>query len=255
VDLYSVDLGAVERVEVIYGGSDSKYNVTGAVGGVINIITVKKQPPGWHIDAGISTMGSFPGASVEKSGAKAGPAWQDLADTQNYTLSGGAGFDNYAGAGMNRVEVNAEEVPLPGWADASGRYALKALEVLGRDNWDLSVLYCGDAYIRTLNARYRNLDEATDILSFPLGETLVEEGERRYLPGDIVISLDTLAKNAEYFETPRDEELRRLLIHGILHLDGMDHHTNEKTEPMLLLQETILANLAGEKILTGSCAP
>jgi probable rRNA maturation factor len=150
---------------------------------------------------------------------------------------------------MNRVEVNAEEVPLPAWADASGRFALKALEVLGRDGWDLSVLYCGDAFIKTLNARYRDHDEPTDVLSFPLGETLTEGEEQRYLPGDIVISLDTLAKNAGYFEIPQDEELRRLLIHGILHLDGMDHASNEQTEPMLMLQEKILANLSGERIL------
>jgi probable rRNA maturation factor len=150
---------------------------------------------------------------------------------------------------MNRVESNAQEVPLPPWADASGRFALKALEALGRDGWDLSVLYCNDPFIKDLNARYRNRDEATDILSFPLGETLVEDEEQRYLPGDIVISLETLEKNARSFEIPPDEELRRLLIHGILHLDGMDHSTNEKTEPMLLLQEKILANLAGERII------
>jgi probable rRNA maturation factor len=150
---------------------------------------------------------------------------------------------------MNKVEVNAEEVPLPSWAAASGRFALKALDELGRDGWDLSLLYCGDAFIKNLNARYRDRDEATDVLSFPLGETLREGEEQRYLPGDIVISLDTLVQNAEYFEIPQDEELRRLLIHGILHLDGMDHVSNEKTEPMLLLQEKILANLAGERII------
>jgi probable rRNA maturation factor len=148
---------------------------------------------------------------------------------------------------MNRVEVNAEEVPLPSWADASGRFALKALEELGRDGWDLSVLYCGDPFITALNAQYRRLDEPTDILSFPLGEKVVEGEEERFLPGDIVISLETLAKNAEYFKIPQDEELRRLLIHGILHLDGMDHTSNEQHEPMLLLQEKILANLAGER--------
>ncbi|MDR3247589.1 MAG: rRNA maturation RNase YbeY [Treponema sp.] len=150
---------------------------------------------------------------------------------------------------MNRVEVNAEEVPLPPWAEASSRFALKTLEALGRDNWDLSVLYCNDPFIKNLNAQYRNRDEATDVLSFPQGATLVEDEGQRYLPGDIVISLETLEKNAHYFEVPQDEELRRLLIHGILHLDGMDHGSNEETEPMLLLQEKILANLAGERII------
>jgi probable rRNA maturation factor len=64
-----------------------------------------------------------------------------------------------------------------------------------------------------------------------------------------VISLETLRENAEYFRTPEEEELRRLLIHGILHLDGMDHTTNNEKEPMLQLQERLLVRLAGERVL------
>ena len=151
---------------------------------------------------------------------------------------------------MNRAAVNAEEVPLPAWSESAGRYALKALAALGRDNWDLSILLCGDETIKKLNARYRGRDEATDVLSFALGvEEAGEDGGARYLPGDIVISLDTLKENARYFETGEDEELRRLLIHGILHLDGMDHLTNGEAEPMLVLQENILARLREERIL------
>jgi probable rRNA maturation factor len=151
---------------------------------------------------------------------------------------------------MNRVEVNAEEVPLPEWADLSKNFVLKVLDAIHRNSWDVSVLFCNDPYIQSLNRRFRQKDEPTDILSFPLGET-VKDGAAgsRYLPGDIAISLETLAENARYFNTGQDEELRRLLIHGILHLDGMDHETNDETEPMLQLQEKILADLAGERIL------
>jgi probable rRNA maturation factor len=150
---------------------------------------------------------------------------------------------------MNRVEVGAEELPLPAWAEKSGDFVTRVLEALGRDGWDLSILYCGDPFIRILNARYRGRDEATDVLSFPQGEDFPPlPGERR-LAGDIVISLDTLTENSGFFGVSMDEELRRLLIHGILHLDGMDHKTNEKTEPMLRLQEEILDNLAGERII------
>jgi probable rRNA maturation factor len=150
---------------------------------------------------------------------------------------------------MNRVETNAQEIPLPAWAGRAEEFARRVLERLGRDGWDLSLLFCGDAYIRSLNARYRQRDEPTDILSFPMGETLEENGERRYLGGDIVISLESWAENARFFGVSPDEELRRLLIHGILHLDGMDHLTNEKTEPMLLLQEKILESLPAGPIL------
>jgi probable rRNA maturation factor len=150
---------------------------------------------------------------------------------------------------VNRVETNAEEIPLPAWAGRAEKFILRVLEELGRDGWDLSLLFCGDSCIRSLNARYRQRDEPTDILSFPMGETLEEQGERRYLSGDIVVSLETWMENARFFGVSPDEELRRLLIHGILHLDGMDHPTNEKTEPMLLLQEKILESLPAERIL------
>ncbi|MDR1444685.1 MAG: rRNA maturation RNase YbeY [Treponema sp.] len=154
---------------------------------------------------------------------------------------------------MNRVEANAEEVPLPPWSAASLRFVRKVLKALDRDRWELSILYCSDRFIRGLNSRYRNHDEATDILSFPQEHSPPpgSPGKRRgyYAAGDIAISLDTLVKNAEYFGIPADEELRRLLIHGILHLTGMDHRTNEESEPMLLLQEKILTNLTEERII------
>ena len=150
---------------------------------------------------------------------------------------------------MNRVEVNAEEVPLPPWTEELRNFALLVLDALGKENWDLSVLLCGGGRMRDLNSRYRGKDEGTDVLSFGMGETVEDEGELRYLCGDIAISLSALEENARYFETAEDKELRRLLIHGILHLEGMDHETIEGTEPMLRLQEKILTDLAGTRIL------
>jgi probable rRNA maturation factor len=158
---------------------------------------------------------------------------------------------------MNRVDFSAAEVPLPPWRSRAKSFILKVLKILNRDGWDLSVLFCGSAYIQSLNARYRNRNEATDVLSFALGETAgihaglpaKSETRNRYLPGDIVISLENLEENALQFGVSGDEELRRLLIHGILHLDGMDHGTNRPGEPMLRLQEKILAELSGERII------
>ena len=147
---------------------------------------------------------------------------------------------------MNRVKADAQEVSLPSWSDSLCSFALKALEKIKRDNWELSILLCGNKTITELNAQYRNKNEPTDILSFCLGET-AKDGF--YLPGDIVISLDTLCENSKCFNTPQDEELRRLIIHGILHLDGMDHKTTEKDEPMLKLQEKIFTALKNERII------
>jgi len=154
---------------------------------------------------------------------------------------------------MNHVAVNVEEIPRPEWVESLASYALKVLDEIGRGNWELSVLLCGDETIKALNARYRNKDEPTDVLSFELGaEETCADGSIRCFPGDIVISLETLRENARYFQTSEDEELRRLLIHGILHLNGMDHESNDSAEPMIVLQERILEKLKGERILGGS---
>jgi probable rRNA maturation factor len=141
---------------------------------------------------------------------------------------------------MNRVDICAEGAELPEWAGPAGEFAAAVCDKLSCDNWDVSVLFCNDAFIRGLNKRFRNKDEPTDVLSFPLGGTFTEDGEQRYASGDIVISLETLAANSKTFNVDADEELRRLLIHGLLHLKGFDHATNAPEEEMLLLQERLL---------------
>ena len=150
---------------------------------------------------------------------------------------------------MNRVVISAEGTPLPSWSDSARGFALKVLDEIKRGNWELSILLCENKTITALNSRYRNIAEPTDILSFNLGETVQEGKNSVYLPGDIAISLETLAENARYFQISEDEELRRLLIHGILHLDGMDHKTTDTDEPMLVLQEDILNRLKDERII------
>jgi len=153
---------------------------------------------------------------------------------------------------MNRVDLSFEGVSELAWADSLIAFTLAVLEKLGKEGWDVSLLICDDPFIRDLNARYRSKDEATDVLSFVLGEWTPDEGEgKRWAAGDIAISLDTLEKNAIYFGVGRDEELRRLVIHGVLHLAGMDHEDNDSDRPMLLLQEKLLVELAEMNIMIG----
>jgi probable rRNA maturation factor len=150
---------------------------------------------------------------------------------------------------MNNVTVNAQEIELPSWSGSIKSFALKVLDEIKRENWELSILLCNDKTITELNSKYRNKNEPTDILSFNLGEQMQNGENSVYLPGDIVISLDTMRENTEYFAVNEDEELRRLVIHGILHLDGMDHQTLDEKEPMLILQEKILKRFKDEHIL------
>ena len=130
-------------------------------------------------------------------------------------------------------------------------FLLKVLENQGKDKWEVSVLFTGDAFIPKLNREYRAKDEPTDVLSFAQvdsKETFPAKGGRFYA-GDIVISMETLAKNAEYFSISMNEELKRLLVHGVLHLSGMEHENNNPDQPMLVMQEKILNQFTGVVLL------
>ena len=95
-DIEHIDLNTIERIEVIYGGSDSKYNVSGALGGVINIITVKKQTAGLKLNGSLANTSAIPGEYRDRSNEKQDPHWEDLIDTQNYSLSAAYGAELFS---------------------------------------------------------------------------------------------------------------------------------------------------------------
>ena len=128
--------------------------------------------------------------------------------------------------------------------ELSSRLA-KMVEILDVKG-DFSLTFVSDGEIRDLNREYRDRDEATDVLtfrlkddsSFPSFDFMDEE------LGDIFISLDAVSRNAETFSVPLIEELTRVMLHGILHLLGFDHESNDFTkEEMLIRQEDILSTL------------
>ena len=139
----------------------------------------------------------------------------------------------------NRIFISFEGLESPDWLEGTESFVLAILEKLKKHNWDLSIFFCNNKIIQKLNKQYRNLDESTDVLSFIMAET----AEGRFLPGDIVISVEKAEENAQDFGVSPAEELQRLLIHGILHLTGMDHASDEKDEPMLILQEQLLKEI------------
>lgn len=85
----------------------------------------------------------------------------------------------------------------------------------------VSVLFCADRRMRSLNRRYRGKDLSTDVLAFPAGAA-----GNGYL-GDIVISVPYAAREARRRAEPASREMDRLLLHGLLHLMGYDHETDE----------------------------
>lgn len=90
---------------------------------------------------------------------------------------------------------------------------------------ELSLSFTDDNDIRELNRAYRGKDKATDVLSFSQLEVTDEEIEHLHptILGDIVISLDTTKAQALELNVSFEDELKRLLIHGVLHLFGYDH--------------------------------
>ena len=87
-------------------------------------------------------------------------------------------------------------------------FALNVLKHLKKENWDVSILFCFDPFIQELNKIYRNIDSPTDVLSFEMGEYYEDKNEeKRYVAGDIVISLDSLKKNATNFSVSENEDL------------------------------------------------
>jgi vitamin B12 transporter len=95
-DLSQIDPNSVERIEVIYGGSDSKYNVSGSLGGIVNIITVKNQKSGLRFGGSASNTSALPGEYRKNDGTTGSAHWEDLLDTQNYTVFAGFGAEKYS---------------------------------------------------------------------------------------------------------------------------------------------------------------
>ena len=134
------------------------------------------------------------------------------------------------------------------------RAILKKIVAYYGEKRDCSVTFVTDNEIQELNREYREIDAPTDILTFRLDDApsfpiSFEEEDVDFLNneemGDIFISLDTMRRNAEEFGVKNEEELSRLLLHGILHLRGLDHKTNDfEKEEMLKEQEEVLTKLS-----------
>ncbi|HEX4064464.1 MAG TPA: rRNA maturation RNase YbeY [Acidobacteriaceae bacterium] len=90
----------------------------------------------------------------------------------------------------------------------------------------VSVLLTSDKEIRRLNRQFRHKDKATDVLSFPALAFSAPEAAKKPIAGDLAISVDTAARQAEEFGYPLATELQILVLHGLLHLAGFDHETD-----------------------------
>lgn len=132
--------------------------------------------------------------------------------------------------------------------DHLAEFAGSILEDFNRKRHEVNIVLCNDDFIRSLNRKYRGKDSATDVLSF----SQEEDGEEDFFDGldevehpenggkalgDIIISLETAARQSREFEVTEEEELGRLVIHGMLHLLGFDHETSKQDEKKMFARQ------------------
>jgi probable rRNA maturation factor len=122
------------------------------------------------------------------------------------------------------------------------RHAIaQAAHVVRAPDAELAVALTDDAAIRALNNRWRGLDKATNVLSFPAPAAL--RGDAPVHLGDIAIAYETMAGEAKNEGKPFGNHLAHLAVHGFLHLLGYDHESEPEAEAMEQQERAILARL------------
>lgn len=118
------------------------------------------------------------------------------------------------------------------------------------DSAEVSVMFCNNETIKEINYEWRSLNQATDVLSFPLHQGL-REGKKivdeEFLLGDIIISLERAQEQAMEFAHSLEREILYLFVHGLLHLLGYDHGEDEEQIEMRRCEETLLALVGAER--------
>jgi probable rRNA maturation factor len=135
------------------------------------------------------------------------------------------------------ITFQAENVALPNIRKrATSNWIKVVAEKYGKKAGDISYIFCDDAKILEINQTYLHHDFYTDIITFDYSE-----GNR--ISGDIFISIDTVRSNAEKFETNFDEELHRVIIHGILHLCELKDKSEDDSKKMRKAEDEALSML------------
>lgn len=116
------------------------------------------------------------------------------------------------------------------------------------DMTEVDITIVDDEEIHTLNREYRNVDRPTDVLSFALDEGEEDEpelidGPEEHLLGDIIISAETAQRQGEEFGHGLEREIVYLTVHGLLHLLGYDHMTDEDKKIMRAKEEEALREI------------
>ena len=138
------------------------------------------------------------------------------------------------------ITYNAENVKFPKIKRRETTAWIKRVAAsYGRKVGEIGYLFCDDEKILEVNREYLQHDYYTDIITFDYDEADI-------ISGDLVISLDTVKSNAELFHKNYDEELHRVIIHGILHLCGINDKGPGEREIMEAAENKALAMRTAE---------
>ncbi len=142
---------------------------------------------------------------------------------------------------MNEVTIYNETDLEFVYQDIIEKVINKALEIEGLKKASCSIIIVDNSYIHKLNKEYRGIDRVTDVISFALEDdkSMIIPDEIRLL-GDIYISIDKAKEQAEEYGHSLERELCFLSVHGLYHLLGYDHETEEEAEVMFKKQEEVL---------------
>jgi probable rRNA maturation factor len=132
------------------------------------------------------------------------------------------------------------------WKNVAGvnsiarRAVAEAAAMLSTTGAELAIVLTDDSAIRQLNRLWRGIDAATDVLSFPAGQTFDQPPHL----GDIVLAYETIAREARAERKPFAHHLAHLVVHGFLHLLGYDHARDAEAEAMQSVERQVLQRLA-----------
>ena len=101
------------------------------------------------------------------------------------------------------------------------------------NNSQIDIILTDKKFLNSLKKKYFNMDVFTDVMAFNLGDD-------KNIDGEIYISIDDVLENSKLFSKTFNDEFKRIIIHGILHLCGYDDKTKEEKENMTLLEEKYL---------------
>ena len=110
-------------------------------------------------------------------------------------------------------------------------------------SYDVNIVFTSDLHLSDLKKEFFSKDQWTDVIAFPL------HVDSKFIEGEIYISIPTAKKNASSFKEPYEKELGRLIIHGSLHLLGIEDKSKKQKKKMTILEEKFLEDVSWRELI------